>query len=267
MTGSATLYARYVSVSLRSQMQYRGSYIMQTFGAFLISGIEFLGIWALFARFGNLRGWTLPEAALFYGSVQIAFSIADGIAGGFDQFAGIVKAGDFDRLLLRPRSTILQLLGHEITLRRLGRLTQGAIILAWAIHALDVAWTPAKCALLVTAVGGGVCLFLGLFILQATVAFWTVDSLEIFNIVTYGGTEAASLPLSIYKTWFRFLFTFVIPLAAVNYLPSLAILERSDPQWAPPLLQWCAPLLSAAFLVICCQVWKIGVRHYRSTGS
>ncbi len=90
MTGSATLYARYVSVSLRSQMQYRGSYIMQTFGAFLISGIEFLGIWALFARFGNLRGWTLPEAALFYGSVQIAFSIADGIAGGFDQFAGIV---------------------------------------------------------------------------------------------------------------------------------------------------------------------------------
>ena len=37
----------------------------------------------------------------------------------------MVASGDFDRLLVRPRSTVLQLLGQELALRRLGRLVQG----------------------------------------------------------------------------------------------------------------------------------------------
>ena len=33
-----SLYARYVSISLRSQLEYRASFIMQAFGQFLITG-------------------------------------------------------------------------------------------------------------------------------------------------------------------------------------------------------------------------------------
>jgi ABC-2 type transport system permease protein len=264
---AVALYFRYIGLSLRGQMQYRASFVMQTIGTFLITAVEFLGIWALFARFGNLKGWTLPEVALFYGSVQISFAIADAMTRGFDMFGSIVKAGDFDRLLLRPRSTVLQLLGHELTLRRIGRLSQGVIVLAWAIPALHLIWTAAKVVLLVASIAGGVCLFTGLLILQATASFWTVDALELANIVTYGGSEAASRPLSIYKTWFRVFFTFVIPLAAVNYLPSLAILGRGGSSQAPVVLQWCAPLVCLAFLIIAMRIWEVGVRHYRSTGS
>ena len=36
---------------------------MMALGSLVISVIEFVGIWALFARFGNLRGWTLPRWA------------------------------------------------------------------------------------------------------------------------------------------------------------------------------------------------------------
>jgi ABC-2 type transport system permease protein len=265
--GGVSLYLRYMGISLRGQMQYRASFVMQSIGQFLITGIEFLGIWALFDRFGSLQGWTLPEVALFYGSVQIAFAVADGIAGGFDQFGTTVKSGDFDRVLLRPRGTVLQILGQELTLRRLGRLSQGLIVLAWAIYALHIRWTAPKAALLAASIAGGTCLFVGLFILQATVAFWTVESLEFANVVTYGGTEAASRPLSIYKPWFRIFFTFVIPLAAVNYLPALAILDRGAASAAGEVMLWCAPLVCVAFLIACCRIWRVGVRHYRSTGS
>ena len=114
---------------------------------------------------------------------------------------------------------------------------------------------------------GGTCLFSGLFVLQATLAFWTIDTLEIMNTVTYGGVETTQYPLSIYRGWFRRFFTFVVPLACVNYFPALAILDRPDPLGTPLWFQWLSPALGGLFLVVALQIWKLGVRHYRSTGS
>lgn len=267
MPDAFRLYLRYIGISFRSQMQYRASFVMQSVGHFLITGIEFLGIWALFDRFRSLQGWTLPEVALFYGVVNVAFAIADATSRGFDTFSGMVKRGDFDRLLLRPRSTALQLAGQELTLRRVGRFTQGLVVLLWAASVLDIPWSPAKTALAIAAILGGVCLFFGLIILQATLAFWTTETLEIMNTVTYGGVETAQYPLAIYRRWFRRFFTFIVPLACINYFPVLAILGRPDPLDIPRLLQWTAPAVGVAFLAMALQIWKIGVRHYHSTGS
>jgi ABC-2 type transport system permease protein len=139
--------------------------------------------------------------------------------------------------------------------------------LLWAASALEIAWTAAKAALVVAAVMGGMCLFAGLFVLQATLAFWTMESLEILNTVTYGGVETAQYPMSIYRPWFRRFFTMVVPLACINYFPALAILGRADPHGGPALLGWAAPAVGFAFLAATLQVWRFGVRHYRSTGS
>lgn len=35
----------------------------------------------------------------------------------------------------------------------------------------------------------------------------------------------------------------------------------------PAIVGWLAPLVGPVFLVLCLQIWRIGVRHYRSTGS
>ena len=261
------LYVRYASISLRGQMEYRASFLMQTAGQFLVTGIEFLGIWALFNRFGQIRGWTLAEAAFFYGLISITWSIADAITRGFDVFGATVKNGDFDRLLLRPRSTIVQLFGHELTLRRMGRFAQGLVVLAFAIETLDVAWSGPRIALFAAAVIGGVCVFVGLLILEATSAFWTTESLEVWNAFSYGGVTMSQYPLEIYRPWFRRFFLVVIPLGCVGYLPGVAILGRPDPLGTPPALQWMAPLAGPIFLVICLRAWRLGVRHYQSTGS
>ena len=262
MQNGLQLYARYAAISLRGQMQYRVSFILQSIGAFLVTAMEFVAMWMLFDRFGQLRGWTLPQVALLYGMISVTFAISDAISRGFDQFGNTIKAGDFDRLLLRPRSTVLQLLGQELTLRRVGRLLQGILILSYAIATLDVSWNIARIALLPISIACGVCLFLGLFVLQATSAFWTTESLEVWNAFTYGGVFMSQYPISIYRTWFARFFTFVIPLACVNYYPALAILGRDT-----SVRHWLAPLAGIAFLLISLQVWKFGVRHYRSTGS
>ena len=267
MLDTLRLYARYVGVSLRSQMQYRASFVMLSFGQFVITGLEFLGMWALFDRFGTLRGWRLPEVALFYGMVSLAFAFAEAFARGFDTFPGMVKSGDFDRILVRPRTTVLQLAARELQLMRVGRLLQGLIVLAYATWALDVAWTPARIVLLLAAVGGGACLFAGLLVLQATLAFWTIDGLEVMNTLTYGGVETTQYPITIYRPWFRRIFTVIIPLACVNYFPAMAILGRTDPLGTPGWFHWLSPLVGVLFLLVTFQVWRFGVRHYRSTGS
>ena len=88
------LYRRYIGASLRAQMQYPGSFLMMAVGEFIVTFTEFVGVWALFRRFGQIRGWTFAEIALFYGTINISFAIADAISRGFDVFGPhFVKTG------------------------------------------------------------------------------------------------------------------------------------------------------------------------------
>ena len=257
------LYWRYTLLSLRAQMQYRASFLLMTLGNLIVSGAEFLGITVLFARFGTLQGWSLAEVAFLYGVLNVAFALAEAASRGFDIFGDMIKSGDFDRILLRPRSTALQIAAQEFQLMRVGRLLQGAAILTWGIAHLAIVWTPANLLLVPLMILGGTCLFYGLFVLQAVVTFWTVESIEIMNILTYGGTEVGQYPLNIFPSLLRHAFTFVIPIACVNYLPATLLFRREG---ASPLF-WFLPLVGIVFLRLMFWFWEFGVRHYRSTGS
>lgn len=260
---SLNLYWKYTFLSLRGQMQYRASFLLMTLGNLLISGAEFLGIAALFARFGNLQNWTLPQVALLYGVLNCGFAVAEGASRGFDLFGEMVKSGEFDRILLRPRSTAFQIAAQELQLMRVGRLIQGLAVLLWGVAHLRIDWTVWGVLLLPLMMFGAACLFYGLFILQAVVCFWTVESIEVMNIATYGGTEVGQYPLSIYRPIMRHVFTWVIPIACVNYLPSSLLFGRAD---ASPLY-WFAPLVGVLFLLLTLKAWNFGVRKYCSTGS
>ena len=256
-----SIYFRYLAISMRAQLVYRATFAMKTVGHLLVTGIEFFGIWALFARFGTLAGWNLHEVALLYGMVDVAFSLADGFGRGFDKLGTLLKAGDFDRMLLRPRSVVLQLLGYELQLMRIGRFTQGLLVLGWA--SAFITWTPVTLALIVVSIVATACLYLGIVVLQATSTFWTIETLEVWNAFTYGGNYAAQYPMSIYTRWFQRFFTAVIPLALASYYPARAILGLD----ALGPLHALGPLAGFAFLVAMLGVFRLGLRRHASTGS
>jgi ABC-2 type transport system permease protein len=116
-------------------------------------------------------------------------------------------------------------------------------------------------------VAGGTALFCGILVLQATLAFWTVESLEIANTLTYGGVEAAQYPLDIYARWFRNFLTFVVPLGCVSFFPVAVVLGRADRTGVAPAIALLAPALGFVFLGVALWVWRLGVQHYTSTGS
>jgi ABC-2 type transport system permease protein len=94
-------------------------------------------------------------------------------------------------------------MGHDVRLSRLGRLAQALLALAVATERAPITWSPAHLATAAFAVAGGVALFFGLLVLQGTLAFWTMESLETANVLTYGGVQAAQYPLAVYARWFR----------------------------------------------------------------
>ena len=160
------------------------------------------------------------------------------------------------------------MLSGDFQLRRLGRILQGAVALGLAFAWTSADWTPAKLAYLPVVILCGMALYIGFFVLGATICFWTVESIEVINIITYGGTEFASYPLPIYHLLMRRFFTFVIPLAFVSYFPSLYLLDRPEVSDWPLWLLIVSPLVAAAFLSVVARfAWGFGVRHYRSTGS
>jgi len=254
----------YLSILFRSQMQYRTSFWLLATGQFFLPFTTLAGIWFLFDRFGSIRGWEFPEVAICFAVIHMAFAISECFARGFDTFSSLVVSGEFDRLLVRPRSTILQVLGSRFEFTRIGRLAQSLIVLIWAIAHASIDWTLLKGCTLVLMILSGTIIFAGILILAATMCFWTVQGLEVANILTDGGKELAQYPLQIYERWVVRFFTFIIPFGCVNYLPLQYLLGRTD---GHGLLYALTPLGGLVFFIPCLFIWRIGVRHYRSTGS
>lgn len=258
------LYFRYMSILLRSQMEYRTSFILLSIGQFFVPFLIFVSLIMFFQRFPSIGGWSLYEVSLCYAVTHIAFSVSECFARGFDSFSLLVVNGDFDRILLRPRSTVLQVLGSKFEFTRVGRFIQSIIVLVFSLSNISVDWDVYKVITLFLMIISGVFIFTGIYILGATLCFWTIEGLEVVNIFTDGGREVSQYPLSIYKDWIRKFFTFVIPFGVVNYLPLKFILEREDSNSIGHMF---LPLGGVLFLIPCLLVWQIGVRHYKSTGS
>ncbi|MCK4259614.1 MAG: ABC-2 family transporter protein [Halanaerobiales bacterium] len=258
------MYFKYMLILLKSQMQYRASFLLLSFGQFFVPFFVFAGLYFMFERFGNLKGWDFFEVALCFAIIHMAFSISECFARGFDAFSGLVVRGEFDRVLVRPRSTVLQVLGSKFEFTRIGRLVQSVSVLIWAILNLTIKWNIFKIIMLILMIVSGVFVFTGIFILAATLCFWTIQGIEVANIFTDGGREMAQYPLNIYKKWVTRFFTFVIPFGCVNYLPLMYLLGRAN---GNELLYMITPLFGILFIIPCLLIWQFGVKHYKSTGS
>lgn len=269
MRRALNLYFRLIGVQMRSQMQYRWSFLLDMLGVLFITLAGFLTIAFVLQRFGNIAGWTLGEIALLYGMVETAFGTMDMLFSGFDpqNFGKQTRLGRFDQLLLRPVGITLQVFGSEFILRRLGRIAQGMAVLGIAISLTASHWSAAKLLFLPLVLASLVAFFGGLFIIGATITFWTLESIEVVNIFTYGGTEMMSYPMSIYPDWLRRFFTFIIPAIFLNYYPALYFLDKPDPLGMPVFLAFLAPLAGFGVLGLALLFWQFGIRHYQSSGT
>ncbi len=267
MSGWLGLYGRLFGAQLRSRMQYRVSFFLETMGDLVVSALDFAALYILLGRFQRIDTWGLPEIAFLYGTSAVSFGLAEFFSGAFQDFDRWVSRGDFDRLLLRPLPIAFQMLTGDFQFRRFGRFLQGALALALALHLLHPSWDAGRWLFFGVMLAGGVLVFLAVFILGATAAFWTPQTAELVNMFTYGGQFMTSYPMYIYQAWIRSIFTFIIPMAFINYYPAVFLLGKRDPLGLPGFVPFLAPAAAGALFLAAMGLWRSGVRHYQSTGS
>ncbi|MDQ2783583.1 MAG: ABC-2 family transporter protein [Chloroflexota bacterium] len=262
-----SLYLRFIAARVRGQMQYRASFILDIISTFLANGLELAGIFILFHRFSSLGGWSVGEIVFLYALVSISFAFHEVVAQSFEDFSLTVRQGEFDRILLRPITPIVQVLASDFQLKRLGRALTGVLALVLALTRVHVIWTIGKLLYLPVVILSGVFLFAAIDLIGGTLCFWTIERSEVINVFTYGGVFLSSYPISIYQAWIRRTFTFLIPIAFVAYYPGLYFLDRTDPLGLPRFVSFLTPAVTVAFCAVALWFWEWGVRQYQSTGS
>jgi ABC-2 type transport system permease protein len=240
---------------------------MLTLGQFLITLLDFVAIVILFTNVDALGGFGLAEIAFLYGGTSLCLGLADLVLGNIERLGTKIRLGTFDAMMVRPVPLFAQVCADDFALRRLGRITQAAVVLALAAVVVDVDWTWLRAAMVPYLIVCGTGIFLAIFTLGAALQFWTTDGSEAANAFTYGGSTVTQYPLTIYPTELVKALTFVIPVAMVNWYPTLYILGRPDPFGFPDALQFASPVAVLGLGLLAALAWRTGVRRYRSTGS
>ncbi len=262
------LYRHLVAMQLHAQMQYKINVLIDIVTYLSVTSLEFVPVLIYFGPFPTLLGWKVGEVALLFAITSMSFGLAELFGAGIDAFDETIRRGEFDRVLLRPAGVLTQVVSSDFRLRRLGRISEGLLVFILALSLLPgLQWTALKLALLPFGIMSGALVFIAILLLGAALCFWTIETTELTNILTYGGREMLSYPLSIYNQGLQRFFLFVVPLAFGTYIPTCYLLGRSLPFGLPGEVAFGAPLVALAFALIAGAIWRFGVYQYQSTGS
>jgi ABC-2 type transport system permease protein len=267
LANAARIYGVLAGARLRSDLQYRVNFVLFTAGQFFINVLDFVAILIVFSNVKQLAGWSVGEVAFLYGLSNLAFALADLFVSAVENVQSHVKLGTFDRFLLRPASPLVQVIADEFSLRRIGKVIEGAIIFAVGCGAASIDWNLARVGVTVMALVCGSVIFSALWVFTTCVAFWWVDGREAANAFTYGGGFTAQYPIAVYGSVLRRILAFTVPVAFVNYFPAVYVLGRDDRLGFPSWIHFASPLVALAACIVAGAMWQTGVRHYRSTGS
>ena len=259
---SIKLYKKFFAMHLKSQMQYKISFFLLMCGNIFIAATGIIGIMFIFNRINEVEGFTFQEVLLCSAVMLMSFSLAETFARGFDTFPRMMGNGEFDRALVRPRPIIFLVLSMQIDFSRLARVATALAVFTYAIPASGVIWTWDRILTLMLMVVCGSILFFGLFLVYAAFTFFTVEGLEVMNILTDGGREHGLYPFSIYGERVLKFLTFIVPLALVQYYPFLYLIGRET----NPIYMF-TPVLSLWFMLPAYAFFRFGLSRYKSTGS
>ena len=256
------LYLRYIRILALSQLQYRG-WMLGLLPNLIYVLTDPVDALLLLDRFGAVGGFTPSAVMLLYGMAILSFGLAELTLRGVDYFPMLVRSGEFDRVLLRPRAALFQVCVLRFHLNRLNRVVCGALLMGFCLAAQGARPTAGNILMLVLAILGGMLCYDALLLIQAALAFFTVREMNVFNVFTHGSFQVVKLPPDQMPRWMRGAFSFLMPLLLFTYYPAGAVCGWGTPQ----PFGWLALPAGAVFFALACILWRTGMRHYQSTGS
>ncbi|MEV6972415.1 ABC-2 family transporter protein [Kitasatospora sp. NPDC093806] len=251
----------------RALMSYRTSFVLMLGANVVVTFLDFVVVILMFRHTDTLGGWNLAELGFLYGTSALALGLANLFVGSIDALGERIRAGSLDIVLVRPAPALAQLCAERFSLRRLGRVAQAVGVLVWSLTVLDVRWTWDRVLLVPVLLVCGTLIFSAVFVGFASLQFWWGEASELQNSFTYGGATVLQYPPTVFAKELVAGTVFGVPLAFVNWLPALRILDKPDPFGLPTAFQFASPLAALLALAAAGLAWRAGLRAYRGAGG
>jgi len=257
------LLGEYFSQYAKVRLGYRGDFFISLIASTAATVFSLGFIVLLFRQIPRLAGWSLAEVIFLYGFSQIPYGLFNVLSLNLYEFGNTyIMEGKFDRVLLRPISSLFQVMFEVFRLESMQEIITGSFLVWWASRHLGLHWTIGGVALLIFwAICGGV-IYVSFFLLLSTASFWFEDRIGVhppfWNMIAFG-----RYPLSIYSGFIQFVLSWIIPFGFASFYPSARLLGRTDFSHYAPLV----PVMAVICLSVAIFSWNMGTRHYSSTGS
>jgi ABC-2 type transport system permease protein len=259
----AMLLWEYFSQYAKVRVSYRGDFFVSIATSFAATIFSLGFLVVLFRNTAQLKGWRFEEVLFLWGFTQIPYGLFNVISLNLYDFGNnYIIEGKFDRVLLRPVSSLFQVLFEAFRIESFQEVATGAFCMWWATRQLHIPWTPMKFATLFFFAICAAVIYVSIFLILSTVSFWFEDRIgvhpPVWNIIAFG-----RYPLSIYSGAVQFFLCWIIPFGLASFYPSVRMLGRTV---SPEYIGF-VPVVAAVFLTLAISLWDFGTRHYSSTGS
>lgn len=256
------IYGMFFRQYLKGLMEYRVDFLIGMFAFLMSQGAGLLFLYLIFQSVPSLSGFAVEEILLMYGIGLIPKGIDHLFFDNIWLLPRAILQGQMDRYLLRPISPLYVFLIERFQPDAFGELVLGSVLTSVTIARLGLNMGIFQILGLIVVVLVGTFVFTSLKLLTASTSFWVKNSYPLMQI-TYNISDFTKYPLTIFPRAIRLLMTAVIPFALVSFYPALFLLGRM-PFWEMFAALFLVTLLFSFFGL---SVWKLGLKHYESTGS
>jgi ABC-2 type transport system permease protein len=248
-------------------LEYRANFFMWFVFTIVYHGVALGALYVTMRQFPSMNGWDFRQMLLLYALWMTAHELHNTLFFTVVIVPDYIREGRFDRFLVRPLDTLFQVLTVPQQIVPDGLvLAIATLAFATAIAGVRIDWLFVLFVPLVVA--GGALIDLGISLVVATVAFWFIRVDTLRWVVMSLEQDFTRYPISIYTRGVRFILTFVLPFAFMNYFPATFFLQKAETGLhLNPVVGLLTPAIGLAWLGVAYAFWLVGLRHYQGTGS
>ena len=184
--------------AIRGEMQYRANFVVMAVTQVVSQLTGFAFIWVVLERFGALAGWSLGEIAFLYGLRMLAHSLRGVVFGNLPNVEGLVRRGEFDRMLVRPLPPLLLVMAQRVYIRDAFTIVAGAALLVAASGMVAISWSPLALLYLALAIMGGSLVGASIALACAALAFRWLAGRALYILVNSVNNTFGAYPLTIF---------------------------------------------------------------------
>lgn len=256
------LYRIILAQDIKSRMSYRADFIISAIGMLLINFSGLATFWLIFQNFPEIMGWTFYEMLFLYGFSLLALTPVQCFFDNNWSLRIHLLSGDFIKYCFRPVNLFFYYMSEVFDIKGIGQFFFGAGLLAYAWINLQIPFSFLSFVLLLISFISASLFMIALMNMAAATGFWMLGS-GFVMVFAFRFKDYARYPVTIFSSVFKFIFTFIIPIAFVSYYSSLFFL-RPD---SIPLLTYLSPAIGVLFFYLSYKLWMKGAMSYSGTGS